>query len=167
MVWKIKKLVLVALCIFSIFLLSLPCSAATVYQGTISSTYLNYFKDMCVNIKFDDDYVLYRSSENEYTMVVGDLNYENKVFSGSNCVSYTIKNNSSGYTSTHHSFIKSTSNSFSLSVDDYLVYSNLGGYPDIITEEGYYAKVTLIVVCVIGLCMFIGRIFAFVLRKSR
>lgn len=148
--------------------LSPSVSAYSVYQGTMSSTYINYFRDMCVNIKFDDDYVLFRSGDNDYTMIVGDLTYENKIFNGNNCIGYTITNNTSGgYGSTYHSISTSTETNFSLSVGDYIVYSNLGNYPDIMTEEGYYAKVTLIVVCVIGLCMFIGRIFAFVLRKYR
>ena len=163
---KIKILIITC----ALFLL-LPCAsvyADTPYKGTISSTYINYFKDMAVNVGFDDDYVLYRSSDTDYTMVVGDLDYENYSFMGTSCHSYTIKNvNIGGYNTTYHSFTESNIVNFSLDCGDYLVYSNLGGYPDIMTEEGYYAKIKIIVICIVVLCLFIGRIFAFVLRKSR
>lgn len=52
-------------------------------DGTISTTYLQYFKDMLVKLPYDTQYVFFRVNDYEYRMVYGDaINLSGDVFSG-------------------------------------------------------------------------------------
>ena len=84
MVWKIVRIIIVSSVICAILGASLTSYAAThsVYEnGTISSTYITYFKDIVSGIGFNDNYVAFRSGQNEYIMIVGDLEFSNDTIS--------------------------------------------------------------------------------------
>ena len=78
-----------------------------------------------------NNYVYYRCGQYQYVIVYGDLAFDSasNVFSGSDLAWISLSTNSSG--STYYSWGHGTFSSFSLSVGDSLVYSNLGFYPGI------------------------------------
>lgn len=140
--------------------------AYSVYtEGNISTTYLSYFEDLTSKIGLNDDYVFFRSGQNEYTMAVGDLDLVNGTFVGSSVKIYQIYSTSiSGY-NTIYSFSNRTENGFVLQVASSLVYSNLGSYPDLIQRNDYNEKVILLFMSISLVSGCITSIFAFGRRK--
>lgn len=140
--------------------------ASAVYtEGNISSTYRDIFEDVLdnINVKFDD-YVFYRSGQYSYTLVVGDLEYANKNFRADEYTCYVISYSNSGYSSSTYTYTTSSGADFSLDVGNYVVYSNLGHYPNLIERDTYYGYATLYIIIVIGLCVVIRGIFKFTYR---
>ena len=79
MVWKMKRCLVACLIISA--LCAIQASAASPYDGNISTTYLTIFRDVVADLSPADDYVFYRSDEYEYTLVAGDLEYNGSSFS--------------------------------------------------------------------------------------
>ena len=72
MVRKVTTLICVLVLIFAIGMKA-QSTSVTPYEGNMSSTYITYFRDIVSGIGFNDNYVAYRSGQNEYKMVVGEL----------------------------------------------------------------------------------------------
>lgn len=141
-----------------------------VYQGTINTTFLTIFRDIVASLGVNDDYVLFRSSDYTYSMLVGDLDYfsTGEFVLASDGRLYTVTQVQGSYNyNSYYSYSVEDVSSYSVTVDDYLVYSNLGNYPTLIDRGVNYAFVSLLVLCVIGLCLFIRPLFAFVMRSGR
>lgn len=138
-----------------------------VYQGTINTTYLTIFRDVVSNIGVTDDYVLFRSSDDTYSMLVGDLEFSNGEFYLSDFGQlYSVTNVSGGYGyNSYYSYDVVDVSSYSVVVGDYLVYSNLGGYPSLIDRGVNYAFVTLLVFCIFSICCLLRPLFKFVSRS--
>ncbi len=137
-------------------------SAAEVYDGSISTTYITIFRDIATKIGPADDYVFFRSGQYEYQMYVGDLTYENDSFTGTGLKVYTISTAGSGY-SNAYTYDWSTSD-LELAPGTALIYSNLGEFPDLIERSDYLAY-SQILLLFIGLCIVLLRpIFSFCLR---
>lgn len=154
---------------FSVMLLLLCGAAATasaesVYEGTISSTYTSLAEQ--IYISPFDDYVFFRSGQYSYKLVVGDLEYNDHQFSLSeNGQVYTITQVNSGFgSSSYYSYTVSYVSSFSLSTNDCLVYSNLGGYPILNSNSDLYFFVIVVLLSVISICLLIRPVFNFVMR---
>lgn len=130
-------------------------------DGTISTTYLQYFKDMLVKLPHDTQYVFFRVDDYEYRMVYGDaINLSNNVFSGDalNYIRYYRTNNynvwklESGY-----------EGSFRLTTNGYLVYSNVGDlYPSMNGGVYTYAVYACLFVLVLTLLFNLVHAFFFV-----
>lgn len=128
MVWKR----LIAFVLF--FIVSLGCAldtqAYSIYpDGTISSTMVNYF-DGVLNNYPNKDYIIWRDSQYIYYCAVGPIDFNNSVYTSSDCDLYSI-NTYQQYNSTYvlnHSHITN----FSLNNSSrYIVYSSLGDMPNI------------------------------------
>lgn len=164
MVWK--RLIII-ISIFVIIAIAMPQNAYgySVYsEGTLSSTYTTYFRDIMAGIEPNQKYVAYRSGQYSYTLAVGDLSISGTTISSIDTVTlYVYQSTSSGYSSTY-TYDVSTVSDFSLDIGNYIVYSNLGNYP-ILEERGViYEYTTLYIAIIIGLCMFIRSIFSFTYR---
>lgn len=132
-------------------------------DGTISTTYLQYFKDMLVKLPHDTQYVFFRVNDYEYRMVYGDaINLSDNVFSGDalNYIRYYRTNNysvwklESGY-----------EGSFRLTTNGYLVYSNVGDlYPSMNGGVYTYAVYACLFVLVLTLLFNLVHAFFFVGR---
>ena len=132
-------------------------------EGTISTTYLQYFKDMLVKLPYDTQYVFFRVDDYEYRMVYGDaINFSGNVFSGDalNYIRYYRTNNysvwklESGY-----------EGSFRLTTNGYLVYSNVGDlYPSMNGGVYTYAFYACLFVLVLTLLFNVVHAFFFVGR---
>ncbi len=127
-------------------------------NGSISSTYITYFKDIVSGQSINSDYVAFRSSQYEYILAVGNIDYDG-TFNGNGAIKiYTFDTESSNYNQNLRYTITSDSN-FSLSRGETVVYSNLGDYPQLIERGSHYEVITAVLVGVCMLSCVIGRIF--------
>ena len=134
--------------------------AASVYQGTISTTYLTMFRDVVSSLPVTDDYVLFRSGESTYTLVAGDLDYSGTFTLNGEGKQYDITSVSgSGYSNSYYGYSVGSITSFTLTPGNYLVYSNLGDYPTLEERGVQYEFTTLFVLSVGCLAAFIHNIF--------
>lgn len=132
-------------------------------DGTISTTYLQYFKDMLVKLPYDTQYVFFRVNDYEYRMVYGDaINLSGDVFSGDD-LSYIRY-----YRTNNYSVWKLESGyegSFRLTTNGYLVYSNVGDlYPSMNGGVYTYAFYACLFVLVLTLLFNVVHAFFFVGR---
>lgn len=131
---KISMLVCVLALIFA---LGVTAQAAThsVYDGSISSTYTTYFKDILSGVSFNDNYVAFRSGQYEYTMVVGDLSFNGSTFTLEGQGKEYVFSSGEGYNSYYQYYVSNISN-FSLNVNNSIIYSDLGDYPQLMERGG-------------------------------
>lgn len=137
----------------------------TVYsEGTLSSTYVTYFRDIISGVKPNDKYVAFRSGQYSYTLAVGDLSLSGTSISSTGTVKlYVYESTSSGYSS-NYTYNVSEVSDFKLNVGNYIIYSNLGDFPMLEERGVIYEYTTLYIAIIIGLCMFIRSIFSFTYR---
>ncbi|MBQ8239827.1 MAG: hypothetical protein IJZ38_03155 [Bacteroides sp.] len=162
----VRKIMRVA-CVLAL-LMAVPCraSAATVYDGNISSTYTTIFRDLVTRVAATEDYVFFRSSEYDYTMVAGDLEYADGTFSGEELRAYVVtvySNIGSGYSNTC-SFSMEDMLSFELTPGSALIYSNLGEYPDLRPTEYYGINALGVLIGTLVVMALLREIFRFVYR---
>lgn len=97
------------------------------YPGTISETYLNYFRGIVQKLDWKQHYVVYRSGLYSYTMVYGeDVELNGTRFTGSGNVVNLYRNSSS---SSSDWYVSYSTDTLSLSAGSLYVYSDLGMYP--------------------------------------
>ena len=131
----------------------------TPYDGSISSTYTQVFRDVAHKLNLFDDYVFFRAGEFEYMLIAGELEYDGVRFVGESCTVYKIAADS-GVTA----FNQEDITDFSLDPGVSLVYSNLGPFPDLIDGSQRYMFAVLLL-CLVALCMVLIRpVFKFSLR---
>lgn len=165
MVWK--RLACLALALAVLLPMAITASAADVYtEGNISTTYVTYFRDILGKLPPSDDYVFFRSGQSEYTMVVGDLFYQNNIISAyTPCRVYQIyTSSSSGYQSTYH-FAANNYAEYTVNIGSGLVYSNLGDFPDLNERSDYLETAILVLMLIFIFMHLISRIFNFTLRS--
>ena len=75
-----KTITVILLVLVAVSAMCGTAQAYSIYEGTISSTYTTYFKDILSRQTIFTDYVCFRSGQNQYVMVVGDLEYSNNRF---------------------------------------------------------------------------------------
>lgn len=157
MVRKISSLVI---CFLLICAIGTTAKAVTyeVYDGNPSNTYIQYFKDIISGIGFDDHYVAFRSTQYDYVLVVGDLEFSNGVFTARDtCSIYTIS--STGNYNTNYSYSVEQDKNITIRANDELLYSDLGQYPELIERGAKYEILTTVLLAVALLGLVIGRIF--------
>lgn len=136
------------------------------YQGTISTTYLTFFKDIVAGISIFDDYVFYRSSDNTYTMITGDIELTGTTFEliGDGQEYEITQNSGSGYSSSYYSLSVSSISDLSVRAGNYLVYSNLGHYPRLEERSVVYEFALLMAFITFCVCALVRPLSCFVLR---
>ena len=149
--------------------MTLQATAAEPYaDGNISTTYITIYRDIASNIPFNDDYVMFRSGQYEYKMYVGELAYSLNQFSGSQLTCYAISTNSgSSYSGGTYHYEISENQSLQLNCSDILVYSNLGGYPNLYERGDNFEAVLLLFSGIALVCFLTSRIFSFSQRLRR
>lgn len=156
---------IVNMCVICVVLVSAFCTTAhaathSIYdEGTLSTTYVTYFKDIVSGIGFNENYVAFRSGQYSYTMVVGDLEYNNGVISltGSG-KEYVFSTGSTGYNSQYR-YNVNTINNFSVSVGDYIIYSDVGEFPQLVERGAKYEIFTALLLCIVLCAVVFGRFF--------
>lgn len=162
----VRKISAICLLIGSLLFASpMQTYANSIYEdGNISSTFLDIATDLTNNISVSDDYIFFRSGQYDYTFIYGNIDFTDGVFSSSTYNKIIITTNTSGYNQTRYHYEYSQGSNLSLTTSDYLVYSNLGHYPNLIERGVYYEYTSLFVFVVVALCMLMRPIFNFVLR---
>ncbi len=122
-----------------------------VYDGNPSNTYIQYYKDLLASIPLSDNYVVFRSGQYEYQMVVGDIVQNNGLFtSEKECTVYTFSQTETGYNG-YYTYDVSTISSLVLDSGNKIVYSDVGGYPELEERGAKYEILTTILI--IAICV--------------
>lgn len=159
MVRKIISISFICILLCSAFCTIANAETHTVYdEGNINTTYLTYFKDIISGIGFNDNYVAFRSGQYTYTMVVGELQYNNGVISLVNEGKEYVFSQSGNYNSTHRYYVNEINN-FSLNTGNYIIYSDIGDYPELVERGAKYEIFTAVLLCTALVSIVINRIF--------
>lgn len=130
-------------------------------QGTISSTMVNYYNGI-LNQHMVEDYIIWRNSQYEYCLAIGEINKRGSTYSGSSIKVFTINSNV-GYNETYR--VNSTIvGSFSLpNPNNYLIYTNIkdSGMPDVIERSDYLEFTLLFTLCIFGIYKLVWDILKF------
>ncbi len=160
----VRKVICISAVVLLLFCVATAtASAEDVYEGTISSTYYSIVEEIPISPL--SDYVFFRSGQSSYVLLVGDIEYSSNKFTlVSDGKVFTINQVSgSGYSSSHYQYSVSDVSSYTVNTNGILVYSNLGGYPDLHKEQTF-DFITMFLLLIIGLCAFIRPVFAFSMR---
>lgn len=159
----VRKIIVLLTAVCALAAVPLGAYAAEVYEGNLSNTYTTIFADIVGKIGYDDEYVFYRSGQNEYTMVAGDITWDGSSFAADEALSYVLYWDS-GYNSSYAYYVSPVSN-WELMPLSALVYSSLGDYPDLIDRSETYSFATLVLVFVC-ICLYLIRsIFGWTYRR--
>lgn len=153
-----KTITVILLVLVAVSAICGTAQAYSIYEGTISSTYTTYFKDILSRQTMFTDYVCFRAGQYEYVMVVGDLEYSNNQFVLSEKGSVYTFDNTGSYNS-NYSFNVSEISSFSLNAGDNIVYSNLGYYPTLRSQSDYYLFLILAMLFVFLITLVLRNLF--------
>lgn len=129
-------------------------SYSGVYDGSMSSTYVNYAKDTVSKLGPGVHYVFFRPSQYQYRLVYGaDLEVDGSNFSGSG-LSYVA------YDTRYYTVSSGNEGSFSLAAGNYLVYTDLEGmYPSLDSGVRNYEFITLLLFCGFAVVFVVVRSF--------
>lgn len=159
MVRKISIFLIAAAVLIGASCATVSAATHTVYdEGTLSTTYVTYFRDIVSGIGFNDNYIAFRSGQYSYTMVVGDLEYNKGSFTLNDTGTEYVFTTSSGYNSQNSYTVNSIGN-FSVSVGDNIIYSDLGNYPQLVERGAKYEIFTAVLLCVVCVAVVFGRFF--------
>ena len=166
---QVKSVCALVCALVIVAMATIPCAAASLYQGTISSTYTDYAKQILTKCPPFQDYVFFRSGQYEYTLVCGeDLTLNVDTFVGFNVEAFkiTYHTSTSGYGGTSYYTVTGESiASFNLDTNNELVYSSLGSFPTLTERGDFIETLTLLLLVIVALCMLIRPIYSFVLRR--
>lgn len=145
-------------------LLCAPVRAAThsIYDsGNLSTTYVTYFEDIVSGIGFNENYVAFRSDQYTYILIVGELEYNNGSITlvGDTAKEYKYYAEiTSGYNSQYR-YSVDTLNDFSLDTGNYIIYSDVGDYPQLIERGAKIESITAIILCIFIVMYIVRNIF--------
>lgn len=159
MVRKITACLVVLLALICGLTTSAQAATHQVYDnGSLSTTYITYFKDILSGASINENYVAFRSGQYSYSMIVGDLEFNNNSFTSSGSCKEYIFSTSGNYNSQYTYEVKELNN-FSLDVSNQIIYSDIGEYPQLIERGAKIEFITAVLLCVLGLSAFIIRVF--------
>lgn len=148
-----KKLNMFLLCmLLTVFGLSVTVEAYTPYDsGNLSTTYISYFDDILNKYPFDN-YVIWRDTQYNYCLALGDIEYTSNSFTADEVKLFTI-DTGQNYNSSYRLY-RSTIQNFSLTnSNNSIVYSDLGFYPTV-NERGSNYESSLLLIVFIA-CIFV------------
>lgn len=132
-------------------LLPLSMDAAIDSGYGVGTSYTAIFSGIAQKLPYGSHYVYWRSGQYDYHLAYGsDLALSGTTFTADSVtvVSYRISN---GY-NTQASFLVTEESGFTLQAGSYLVYSDLGSYPQLYSREvADYAKTACVILCSFGL----------------
>lgn len=140
--------------------LTAQASTHQVYEeGNISTTYITYFADILSGAKFNDNYVAFRSGQNEYVMIVGDLVYSNGEFALAGEKATEYKFYQSGNYSSQFYYTVTELTSVDISFNNRIIYSDLGQYPQLVSRGEKYEMLTTLLLIITLLAVVIRSFF--------
>ena len=167
-----RKVVIYLLCVCLFLGACSPVYAASVPRYPMdNNTLLSFGRDMISKFGVYDHYVYYLSSQYTYTFVWGrDITLSSSTFryNACNSVSFTYypayNDGYSHYPAYYGVSSSSVGSSGSVSAGGFVVYSDLGSYPDLRSEGCYYAFYLLVAVFVLLFMSILRFIFGCVRR---
>lgn len=159
----VRKIITIAFCVVILFAIGNGphANAYSIYdEGNLSTTYVTYFRDVVSNIGFDDNYVAFRSGQNEYIMIVGKLEFNGTQISlaGDSATVYKFYQESSGYNS-QYKYDVTTIQDFHLNVNNSIIYSDLGQFPELVARGDKYEMLNTVLLVVLLLSFVIYSLF--------
>lgn len=117
----------------------------------VGTSYNSLFSGVVSDLPYGVHYVYYRDGRYDWCLAYSsDLVLSGSTFSAPSVTMVTYNTNSDYQDQPTYSV--STESNFSLSAGNYLVYSDLGSYPDLYSRRGdYYAELISFVLCGYGL----------------
>lgn len=98
--------------------------------GTISETYLDYFRGVVEKLPYNSNYVIWKSGEYEYTLAYGEaLELDGTRFIGTDCSVVQIYRQSESYNSNW--LVRTLTDDVEVSAGNLFIYSDLGMYPTV------------------------------------
>lgn len=126
-------------------------------EGTLNSTYINYFRDYMGHLDIDDHYLHARTGQYTYTLFYGDISLTGSTFNMGNVTRVDITT-TSGYNSSY-TISSSELSSYNLNVGNNIVYSDLGSYPMFEGRSEVLQYVQTISIAIMCLCMLTRGLF--------
>lgn len=158
MVRKVSVIVAVAVMLLNAFCVGASAATYNPYEGTISTTYLTYARDVLPNMKLGDHYVFLRSGQNEYTMITGDVVYTNGRFSNIDPVTVYTWSTDGSYNSYYRYNVAIVSD-IDVNPSDKIIYSDLGNFHQLEERGQRYEILATILFAVFMLSAFIRGLF--------
>jgi len=117
-------------------------------EYSLGTSNLGIFSGVVTDLPYGNHYVYWRNSQYEYMLAYGPgLSVSGSSFSSEEPVTLVTYKSYSSYQSVP-TFTVSSANSFQLSAGNYLVYSDLSGYPKLVERGGVdYAKTSCVILC--------------------
>ena len=124
----------------------------------LGTSYTDIFSGVVGKLPLDVHYVYYRASDDVYELAYSDdMELSGEVFSAPSAV--VISYNVGGGYGRPATFTVGTESGFTCDTGGYLVYSDLGSFPDLINrEEVDYAALCCIILCSFALFVLFDRI---------
>lgn len=134
----VRKVSVVIIALAVVLSVAAPARAVTpeIYDGTISTSMLDYFRDILAKVNPLKNYVLLRTSQYTYNLYCGEMEWDGVQFTAESADVYTITTNS-GYNS-HYTFAHSTVSGLTVRPGDHIVYSDLGSFPGLRDPAEYW-----------------------------
>lgn len=108
----------------------MPLADYDTYYGSISNTYVEYFRGYISKMEYNEHYVAARTGQYEYIFAYGPELFYDGTFYGSDVMVVTFNTNQNG------SFSSGIQTTFTLDPGSYLVYSDLSpNYPALSTSS--------------------------------
>lgn len=168
MVWKVTKLCIGALIIVPMLVFCVSAESYTPYSGTVSSTYLNIFRDVAEGLKPSDKYIVWRDSDENYCMYYSPtLTQDSGTYTGEEGKLLTLSSLRVGSGTSYYTYYELSDRyitSFNLTNPySILVYSSFPGTP-ILHEGGQTIDSAILIILLVGsFVVIITRLF----RSSR
>lgn len=114
---------------------------------SVGTTNINLFSGVVHKLPYGVHYVYWRESQYVYTIAYGRaLELSGSVFKGSDITLVSYNTYTGG--SSQSTWTRSMQGSFTLSVGNYLVWSDLGDYPQLVERRtGDYAQTCCVILC--------------------
>lgn len=157
----VRKVITLAVCLCLLFCVSRSAQATAYipYEGSISSTYITYFKDIVSGIGFKDNYVALRTGQYEYVLFIGQFTFADGVYTlEGKGMAYTITNE--GSYNSYQTYSVNEVTDVTVTPQDKIIYSDLGQYPQLIDRGSKYEMLNTFLLVGFMLIFFILRIFS-------
>lgn len=137
------------------------------YQGTISTTYVQFFRDIASTLPVTHDYVMLRTGDNTYKMYSGNFIFDDDFYMQGDGYVYTINYvTGTGYNNAYYDYSISPVSDVSISAGNKLIYSNLGNYPSLTERSASINYAIFIAVFSMCIAFVLHGVFEFLLRYS-
>lgn len=152
MVRKVSAIILAITLICAIGTTAFAGSHLIYEGGKLSSSDKEIFKDILSGVSFSDNYCAFRNGQSKVTMVVGDIEFIDGQFVmvGERGKEYIIGTNTFEVKDIYW---------FELEPKTAIVYSDVGGYPELVERGDKYEMLQTLLIIITLLCVVISRIF--------